>query len=75
MVHRSRKQRAVGGGLCVHQIQVSPSLPFTNATAVGVGRLAGAEPQLSAAPGRRPIDRCLKPHALFYRASASELGS
>jgi hypothetical protein len=33
---------------------MSPSLPFTNVTVVG--RRAGAEPQRSAAPDRRPID-------------------
>jgi len=58
---------------CVHQIQMSPSLPFTNVT--GVGRRAGAEPRRSAAPDRRPIDRSLKPHPLFYRASQRSLGS
>jgi len=50
---------------------MSPSLPFTNVTEVG--RRAGAEPRRSAAPDRRPIDRSLKPHPLFYRASASSL--
>jgi hypothetical protein len=29
----------------------------------------------SAAPDRRPIDRSSQPHPLFYRASASSLGS
>jgi len=29
---------------CVHQIQMSLALPFTNVTIGGVGRRAGAEP-------------------------------
>ena len=53
-----------GSASCVHQIQMSPSLPFRNVTAVGVGRRAGAEPQRSAAPDRRPIERSSKPHHL-----------
>ncbi len=38
--------------LCVHQIEMSPSLPFRNVTVVEVGRRAGAEPpaQRSARP-------------------------
>jgi hypothetical protein len=58
---------------CVHQIQMSPPLPFTNVR--GVGWRAGAEPMRSAAPDRRPIDRSSQPHRLFYRVSASALGS
>jgi len=52
-------------------------LPFRNVTvaALGVGRRAGAEPQRSAAPDRRPIERGLQPHPLFDRASTSSLGS
>jgi hypothetical protein len=51
---------------CVHQIQMSPCLPFTNVTlaVVGVGRRAGAEPRRSAAPDRRPIDRGRQSHPL-----------
>jgi len=51
---------------CVHRIQMSPCLPFTNVTLAGlrVGRRAGAEPQRSAAPERRPIDRSSQPRPL-----------
>jgi hypothetical protein len=36
----------------MNQIQMSPSLPFTNVSVVGVGRRAGAEPsERSAAKG------------------------
>ena len=31
-------------GICVHRIEMSPSVPFRNVTVVGVGRRAGAEP-------------------------------
>src|SRR5271163_875869 len=60
--------------LCVHQIEMSPSVPFRNVTAVGVGRRAGAEPRRSAAPDRRPTHGGLQPHRLFDRAGVSPLG-
>jgi hypothetical protein len=57
-----RQENRAGGGVihitgsfihCVRQIQMSPSVPFTNVTVVG--RRAGAEPRRSTAPDRRPI--------------------
>jgi hypothetical protein len=47
---------------CVHQIQMSPSLPFTDVTGVGRGALA----QRSARPAP---DAPEQQAALFYRAS------
>jgi hypothetical protein len=62
---------------CIHQIQMSLFLPFTDVTVTvaEVGRRAGVKPWRSAAPDRRLIDWSSQPHPLFYRASARSLGS
>ena len=54
---------------CVHQIQMSLSLPFTNVT--GVGRRAGVEPRRSAAPTGDRLTGVLKPHQFFYNVSVA----
>ena len=61
---------------CVHQIEMSPFLPFRNVTVVAVGAAGGRE-----APGvaQRPTDvRCMDASSrtrCFYRAGVSALGS
>jgi hypothetical protein len=62
--HAGIIDRAAG----VHQIEMSPFLPFRNVTNGWAGWRAGAEPWRSAAPDRRPRHERLKPHRLFYRA-------
>jgi hypothetical protein len=67
---------SLGTTRCVHQIEMSLFLPFRNVTVavLGVGRWAGAKPQRSAAPDRRPIGRSSQPHP-FLPSERRSLGS
>ena len=56
---------------CVNPIQMSPVLPFRNATEVEVGRRAGAEPLHSAAPARRPATRMGEIRSRFTERAGS----